>query len=386
MKQIKTILYILILISLVGCIKPYEPEFKEESVNKYVVEGGINSVPGLQQISISITSSVTNPHYIPVDGCRGEIIDELGNSFPLEAFGDGKYGCWMTENNLVIGRAYMLKVILPDGDIIESKYDRMPSGPEVDDIYYEVEDIPTNTPGSWVHGLQFYTNLRANETDSKYYRWRLIETWESHTQYPKEFYYDGEVGRIVPPDSSKMYCWTIRNIDEIFTLTTENFSSNEYEQFPLHFIPNTTAKLAIQYSLLVQQIALSQDAYTYWDQLRINSSQDGGLYNTQPIAIKGNMENINNPDKEVLGFFQAYSLTSRRIFVGGIGDLNNNYSDGCQESELGHGGFLNICPCDYPAYLLSDGETYSMTVISNECVDCTLRGGSTIKPDYWPTK
>lgn len=378
-------MFIIIMVLFYGCIKPYQPNFKNDSVNKYVVQGMISSEEGWQEIDVSRSSAMYDVQYIPVEGCSVEIIDDQEQKFELFEYEPGKYKIWMTEEYLVAGRAYRVYIQTSDGVIIESDYDYMPTGPEVNDIYYEIEDIVTNNPEESMYGIQFYINLDGNMDQSRHYRWRLTETWEYHAAYPREFYYDGQVRAVIPPDYSQIVCYNTRLIDEIFTLSTKNFNANAVQDFPLNYVKNTTSRLAILYCLLIEQIALSEEAYQYWEQLKQNTSETGGLYSTQPIAVKGNLHNISNPDEEVLGFFQSSWLTKKRIFVDPIPDLELVFSDRCSPFSLDF-GYQEISPRDYPVYLFTINGQPTTTRLNDECVFCTMQGGVTEKPDYWPRK
>jgi hypothetical protein len=149
-------------------------------------------------------------------------------------------------------------------------------------------------------------------------------------------------------------------------------------------VDNHTNRLLYGYSLLINQYALSEAAYSYWDQLRINSSEQGGLYEKQPLSIVGNLHNNTNPEQEVLGFFSASSVKSRRLFIGPVNDLRFDYIEFCSPAPLGRLGFLEIEPDEYPAYLMGDKTGPIPVVLSQYCVDCTTLGGITTKPYFWP--
>jgi len=368
-----------------GCIKPYTADFKKSSVSKYVVQGMVSSEPGWQEVEVSVSAPMNKVQFIPVDGCQLEILDDQNHKFTLNGYGEGKYRVWMDQEYLVPGRGYKVRVETPQGILLESTYDYMTTGPEVKDVFFRIEDKPTNVPGEVLQGIQFYSNLEGTWNQSRYYRWKLTETWEYHAAYPREFYYDGEIQEVSPPDYSQIVCYNTRSIDEIFTLNTQNFTENAVEDFPLHYVKNTSSRLAIMYSLLIQQMALSQDAYIYWDQLRQNTNEPGGLYSTQPLAIRGNLMNISQPDEEVLGFFQASKLSTLRLFVEPIPELELYFSDRCNPETLMF-GFLELSPRDYPAYLLTIDGVPQRVLLNDECVFCTLQGGVTEKPDYWPIK
>ncbi len=384
-RKIKNLFLTILIINLWACIKPYSPNLKETSTEKYVVQGTISNVEGWQKVNVSINSSVNKPQYIPIENCEVNIIDNEGNSFDLQQFGAGNYMVWMSSDELVIGRGYKVKVKTVEGTVLESDYDYMPTGPEVGNIYYKIEQHHIDYPEGWVKGIQFYTDMSAENSNSRFYRWKLTETYEYHSAYPLEFYYNGEVQQVSPPDSSEMICYRTDLVDEIFTLSTENFSSNSVFKYPFHYVENTSARLAVLYSLLIEQMALSRNAYTYWDQLKQNNEDQGGLYATQPLAIKGNIKNINSPEFEVLGFFQASFISEKRIFVEPKPEFELIFSDRCYPEQLMF-GFKEISPYDYPAYLLSVDGFPSSTLLNDECIFCTLRGGVTQKPDFWPNK
>lgn len=372
------------LLMLGGCIKEYHPRFNSESTQKYVVQGMLTNIEGWQEVNLSISSSLLNPEYIPLMDCQVEIRDDVNQKFTLEDSGNGTYRVWMSAEYLVPGRSYQLIVTTPNGQVLESAFDQMPKVPEVENIYFEVEDLPTNDPEEWLSGIQYYVDLNAGEDDSRFYRWQLTETWEYHSAYPIEYYYDGEVQHVFPPDYSQFYCWRTRVVDEIYTLSTQNLTENTYTKFPLHYVKNTTEKLSVYYSVLVKQIALSEKAYGYWDQLRINNTIGEGLYGSQPMVIEGNILNKSNPDIQVLGFFQASSVSSKRVFTAPIEGLELDYSDKCSPALL-RKGLREITPNMYPAYLMSSGDGQWLPILLNdECVLCTLRFGVTEKPDFWP--
>ncbi len=385
MKKRNITYYLILLMALSSCVKEYTPKITGADMNKYVVTGQVKTDQQTQTVNVSMTASIKEPKYIPVTGCDVSIYDNQNHRFVMVDMGNGDYTTMIDPKFLVTGQAFRVAVVTPDGDSLLSDYDTLQPGPPIDSLYYLRKDVESPVPGQSKVGIQFYINFQGTATDSHYYRWNVYETWEYHAEYPLEYYYDGTVHHVYPPDYSNFTCWRTRKIPEIFTLSTSNLSQNHYEGLPLQFVNNTTPKLANGYSMLLEQIALSKEAYTFWDRLRINSTQQGGLYEKQPISIIGNLHDANHPDREVLGFFSAESVRSKRIFIREVPGLVLNYVTPCHTFELRR-GFSMIPESYFPAPLMAGKNGPLPIMLSKDCVDCRLQGGTNVKPSFWPNK
>jgi len=385
MHRINVFFFLLLIVGLMisSCIKTYVPDILSKDENKYVINGAVTDIDGTQTVNISVTSPIDDPQYLPVPGCVVKISDDNGNEFQMEDMGDGDYKTFIDPAYLLSGVSFKLEVTTPAGDHIVSDFDQLSECPVVDSVYFKRKDLEGNEAGKYTLGIQFYIDLHGTENSSHFYRWEPIETWEYHAEYPLEWYYDGTVHHVTPPDYSRSVCWSTIKIPQVFTLSTDNLAENKYEMYPLHYVNNLTSRLGYGYSLLLNQYALSKAAYIYWDQLRINSDQQGGLYEKQPLAIKGNMHNLTNPDSDVLGFFGATSVKSKRIFIQNVPDLPLDFSNLCSPAGL-RKGLIEITPRDYPGYLMGDAERYYLVLLNPECVNCLVSGGTNVKPDFWP--
>jgi len=380
----KIYLFILLIFSS-SCIKQFTPVIDENVAAKFVVTGRVTDAEGWQEVNVSFSSPIEAPEYIPATGCQVKIKDDKGNTFSLEEELPGNYRVWMAKDYLVPGTSYKLEILTPNNEKIESTYDRMIQGPSLDSVYYVLKDIPTYEPSINIRGAQFCIDLNAEGLESRYFKWEILETWEYHAEHKKEFYYDGDWHEIIPPDSATKICWITRSVKNIYTVSTNNFTRNAYKQFPLQFVDGINSnRFEILYSILVTQFAVSEGAYSYWDQVRINSTEQGGLYEKQPLDIKGNLTNISNPQNEVLGYFYAATGSTRRFFYKDIKDLELNYLRPCVVSVLDpYGGWKDFDKIEYPVYYFYNEEG-KLRILSTECVDCRLSDGVTTKPDFWP--
>jgi hypothetical protein len=318
-----------------------------------------------------------------LSGCLARIADDQGNEFEMQETEPGTYTVWMGKESLQPGRAFQVMINTPSGEILSSDYDTLAECPPIDTVYYMLEEHLTPDPSVVYRGIQFYLDLDGNGFNSHYYKWDLIETWEYHAAHHKEFYYDGAFHQIYPPDSSTMFCWTTKTVNNIFTLSTQNLSENAYRQFPLHFVDGNSSKLGVLYSVMLQQYSLSEAAYNFWEQLKVNSYEQSGLYEKQPMDIKGNVRETSGSGREVLGIFYAASIRTKRIFVQNVEGLELDFTNFCSEESLGRFGWREFGPNDYPVYYFFPPGG-GLLILSDECVECELMGGSLIKPDFWP--
>ncbi|MBK9980907.1 MAG: DUF4249 domain-containing protein [Saprospiraceae bacterium] len=384
MRRIDIFLYMMWIVVLsTSCIKNFEPDILTSDAKKYVVTGQVAAGDSLQRVNVSLTSPINEPEYIPVPGCEVNIYDDKGHQFSLNDAGKGDYTVVIDPVFFAPGVSFKVEIKTPAGDMLVSDYDSLTQVPPIDSIYYQRKDIERSEPGDFLMGIQFYVDLKGTETSSRYFRWEEFETWEYHADYPLEWYYDGTVHHVFPPDFSRKVCWTTRKLPDIFTLSTNTLEANRYDLFPLHFVGNKSSRLAYGYSLLTKQYSLSEKGYNYWEQLRANSDPEGGLYEKQPLAVKGNMHNLTHPEFDVLGYFGATSVVSQRMFIKDVPDLPLDFDTYCNPLALRR-GLREIDPSDYPGYLLGTEFGYALVLLNPECINCLLLGGSNVKPSFWP--
>jgi hypothetical protein len=378
----RCLLFFMAFLFLAGCIEPYIPNLHGEAEDTYVISGEVTNHEGYQLVTISKAAPIDEPIHIPVTGGVVSIEDDQGHVFNLEEYSSGKYRAWIDQQYLHAGASYRLHILLANGEEILSDYDMMHDCPELDSVYYKRMDMISPVTGENVEALQFYADFHGSETDSRFYRWSALETWEHHSPWPIEYFWNGKMNVVNPPDYSLSVCWITEPFPQVYTLSTENMVSNGYKMLPINYADNSTTRLYIGYSLLVTQHALSQAAYDYWEQLRINNDHRGGLYEKQPLPVTGNLKNVSDPGKKVLGFFEASGTSEKRIFVDGIKDMGIYYDSICSPYPLGRMGWREYPPSSYPVYLVM--YQHIRLIVDPNCVYCRYYGGVLEKPEFWP--
>ena len=335
----------LLLLLLASCIKRYDPNITNLDAVKYVVTGGVYKGMPTQIVTITQTTPIATPKFEPVDGCVVTIIEGNGNTYLANCFWNGKYEAIIPENELVPGNKFKVDILVNGGTHIVSDFDQIQDCPEVDSVYYLRKDIPTSNPHFPTKGIQFYADFNSEGLPCRNYRFEAVETWEYTANFAPPFL---------------RTCWVTSPVRSVFTLTTTDQTQNIYKLYPLYFVDNySSQRLRYMYSMLFSQYSLSDAAYTYWEKMRLNFSDQGGLYENQPEQIEGNLHNLSDPTQKVLGFFSASTRKSKRIFVSHVPGLLIEYYD---------------CP-----------PVVWPEILNPECEDCMAKvGGTNIKPSFWP--
>jgi len=380
-RTIVIITIIAIILGFFSCIDFFHPNLGGDIQGKYVVDGKITDQEGLQTVFVSTTSNMDDPNFCGVAFCKVQIFDSKGNTFNFNESTNerGKYTTWIGKEFLKPGTSYQLKVTTSGGIEIISDFDKMPECPDVDSIYYERKDQPTTNTYKTLQGLQFYIDLKRQPTSGLYYKWEIEETWEHHAVYPITWFVHPDSGLIkrFPPDYSRFTCYTTDRLHDFFTLATDSSQIN-YNRQSLHYVDNQTQRLTYCYSILVSQYAISEPAFNFWTNLMKNSSTQGGLYSSQPIRIKGNFKSTTNPSIEILGYFGAYSVKTKRIFI-----VSTKEIDRCLPSCIPPG--VDKSAKKYFIEVYEDNSNkFKLLNVTNGCCECDYLSGTTAKPSFWP--
>lgn len=364
-----------------SCIVPFDAETDEE-YDLVSIEGSLIKGKEEHKITISRTTSLDEQKFKPITGCDISLIDNLENQYYYFENLDGTYSLKIDDDLLVFNRQYKIRIITPDGKRYESQSELLIRGAEVDSVYYRMEDKYDKITNKNLFGVQFYVDLKAADSLSSYYRWNLEETYEITSIAPISYYYTGDENQPIarPETSIEFYrCWKTAKVRELFLSNTINLLVNEKKQIPLSLVSTETDRLKIKYSLLVSQYALSEGAYNYWSKLRNETQSAGGLYTQQPGKPVSNITNIDDSNEIVLGYFWVSHSTSKRIFVPGISSIKiTGYNCELFEYDPSRPGRRT-----YPLYIYLDPNMGLEMTASNECFNCTFRGGKTSPPDFW---
>jgi len=239
--------------------------------------------------------------------------------------------------------------------------------------------------GANVADVSITLNTHDPSNNTRYYRWAYEETWEFHSFYDTNLGYAN--GQVYFRDPSQLtnVCYNTAASTDILLGTSAQLSSDQIEDAPITTIYDGSDELNARYSILVKQYALTKEAYDFWQLLRRNTSQVGGLFDSQPSQLIGNLHCVNNPMEPVIGFVSASTVTTQRIFIR-RSELRawNSTSEAlvCAPRIISDSVQYYLSDTSLaPAYFLSGG---ALAIAKKICVDCRRHGGTTTKPSYWP--
>ena len=376
---------ILVLILLCGsCVEPFEPVL-DESEEVMVISGMITDQPGLHSVTVSISSSYKLPVFQGLDFCTVAVENLDGDMVHYTNTGEGSYEANLPDSFLEVGDAARLQVITPDDRVYLSSYDTILSCPELDSVYWELGYQETPDPDFTRPGIQFYLDMTGKVSDSKNIIWQVDETWEYWASLIGN-YRMWSWGNTEEFRSNVIFkCWKRFPLDHVFIASTRSQSANEIRKLPLNFVSNDTDRLSVTYSINVKQQSLSTAAYDYWQRMNDQAVESGGLYEKQPASVIGNIYNVDDPEEVVLGSFYTTQLREQRIFVKN-NDLFDFYVPHIEcEFEPTSTLWSNREEIKFPVYIYNPGNFQPSSWGPEECFDCRIQGGDTIRPIYWET-
>lgn len=362
------------LLLLIGCVDPYQPP-AITAPNRYLVVDGLLTTD-TSRIQLSRTQNLgesTKPS--PELGATVRVEETGGAAYTLADKGQGLYA--LESARLVVGRTYRLTIRTKAGGTYQSAPITMKATPAIDSLTWAVENS----------GLQIFVNTHDPANRTRYYRWTYEDTYEFYTPYLSTL--DFVNGRVVQREPVN-HCWRTAPSTAIVIGSTARLSQDVLQRAPLLFIPGSSPKLNVKYSLLVQQYALSAEAYAYWLNLQKTTEQLGSLFDPLPAQVVGNLTCLTNPDEPVLGFVDASTVVQRRVFIDRPAALPRNLI------RTGYEGcFVDTIP--KPRQPLSAfvglGGGYALIQnlerdglylgVATPCADCRDRG-TVVKPSYWP--
>ena len=349
-------LHSLILLALIFCFSSCIEVIDFETVRsggQLVVDGRITAGPGPYTLKLGETASI-NRKTFPVEGAQVVLFDGQGQSEFYTEIGEGVYEL---PGNIIQGKAgesYFISITLSNGKVYQSDPEVLPAPAGIQTVMnYDLgieEEINSFGLELSKPVINVYVDVEfdSERTTNFFLRWDIEEVYNLNpTFFP--------CGLCQPPPTCYISQFP----------STQNFTL--FEGLNIQNSQLTNQKVATQiidftfnekHYFNSYMVSMSERNYTYWSQINQLTDNIGTIFDAPPAAVEGNIFNPENPEEQVLGYFEAVSIdTLRRAFSG---------------EDV---GLINRIDCTYAIWRNDYPE---------RCLDCTIIPNvSFIRPDYF---
>lgn len=382
MRALSTIYSLLLFIFLAaGCRDPFEPEIINQDLAILVVEGYVE-IDGISEITLSRTANVRDTSQINmVAGANVFLMRDSGNERWNFTEKQGEPGKYVVDESLNPNWEYVLHIWLPDGQRFRSKAMSPIITPEIEELGWLRDDA----------GVEIFVSTQGNN-EAQYFLWSFNEDWIFNAGVSSFLIFEEGGVRNRTEEERIDRCWDNTRQPRIVLQNSARFDGNTILERELVRIPNLSEKLQRRYSIEVIQRAIDQEAFDFWEILRKNSDDIGGIFSPMPSLISGNIELENgSSNQKVIGHVSMGRSASKRIYI-------DNADVFPWRVEIPEYEFCNLSTDTIPVSnapsrfrggteipareVLQDFLLIGYRGASRQCADCTLRG-SNVRPEFW---
>lgn len=366
--------------------------------NTLVVEGIINTGAGATAIRLSRTVKLTDTlSSTPELGAQVTVeSDASSNGSPVLALADSGAGKYTAMSpGFSAANNYRLRIVTSVGKTYLSDFVPVKNAPPIDSISFAVKP----------DGVYIFSSAHDPANNTRYYRWDYSETWIIHSAYSSIYEVvkspkDTIVNR---PSVDQIYaCWSNDASSTIILNSSAKLSQDIIALNQVAYVPSNSEKLGIEYSITLNQYALTGDAFNYWQNLKLNTEQLGSIFDAQPSQLQGNIHCMTDPSEPVRGYISAGTSSQKILFIGASSlpqywfrTIKLPYTDVCVLDSLyfkdpltGANDVLKLYQgysIPVEAIIMGRQEIVGYSASSPFCVDCRFRG-TTIRPSFWVDK
>lgn len=365
---------------LTACRQPYAPPAITQPNRYLVVDGFINTGANtVTTFNLNRTRNLGDSTVVGIPELNAQvfIIGSNGNTYLLtDTAGKGIYTS--SPLTLDITQQYHISITTAAGEQFSSTPVPCLSNPPIDSVYWQQ---PLD--------LGIYVGTHDPTDKVHYFRYDYSETWEHDAQLQAEYIVVN--GTIVTPDSADQTnrCWTTDTSTNILLASSAALTSDVITGFNVVTIPNSDPRVDIDYSILVRQYALTEDAYNYLQLIRTTTQNVGTLFDVQPTQLIGNIQCTSNTSEPVIGYISATNVQEQRILIveSSLHDWTHNYPGyNCDTMTIvvnyANPFAYNFSNPNWAPYYYSTDTT--LVLVSSVCLNCTLFGGTTTRPSFMP--
>lgn len=378
-----------VILAAAGCIYPFDPVV-EGTDGRLVVEGDIH-VGSVSDFSFSRVYPIGDEEItLSAPVVRGYIEGEDGtrvDSAPKPVDGSGigqEYGSYSLRfdtTDLTSGQKYRLHFEeQSSGAVYESDWIEVCPAPVIDDLSYILDEGREEMNVA----LSMHCNGRSH------FRWHYDEEWEYHARDWARHYFDPVSGTVkeYPDGENTYYCWSSFKSPQIKIFSTADQVDDRFVDLEFHRIHRSEQRIQVLYHITVYLEALDEEAYKYWNNIQVNSQNQGTIFSPTPSQMQGNIRCLSDPAVQVIGYISAAEQAVADMYYDNLVEkfYRDPYTSPIIKEEVEPFNFYEYYRRGYALYYIVEdiGSPTVYVWTLDSCVDCRKSGGTKTKPSHWP--
>lgn len=313
----KNILYIIGLCFLtISCQEVYNVDDLDADKTIPVIQGMITNGDEPTTIKVAYAQTFGETVNRAINDAEVVIFDNQGNKAKLVGDAYGVYQVSKADFPSVPGRIYSVSVKLKTGDLFISDSVAMPMPPVLDSIYGRPSTnnklIP-NTDGEeklvQYPALELMCALSTSDKDRMYNRFvvkaisQKLSSRVSSQRNPFPYnIYDWTSSSLLETDANQVASNMVNGMQVV---NSKHIGYLNYETIAK--TDTTTDIVSYGWIVTAYVYRTSAQAFDYYSKIEKQLSAQNHFFDPVPSQITGNFKCVNNPEKLVLGFFEANS-------------------------------------------------------------------------------
>lgn len=309
------------MLAILGCVDPYPVESLDFE-DRLVVQATLTDEDKQHQIFLSRTIALDQQGSRPESGAQVQV--RAGAA--IYSFYETHPGVYQSHESFAAlpDTEYQL-MISAGGKTYLSDQETLPTPSPIEDVNAE---LITDEDGNESAGI-FVNSYNPGGT-SRNYRYEYEETykivapsWRDKVLVPAS---DNSCAvNLEDNNPSGRVCYITNASNDIIQYSTSNLSEDRVDHYMIRDIAQNNYIISHRYSILVRQYVQSNEAYAYYEALNTFSGQESVFTGAQPGFFQGNMSSTDDPDEQVIGFFEVAAVSEKRLFF--------NYADIFSEGQ-----------------------------------------------------
>ncbi|MES2794384.1 MAG: DUF4249 domain-containing protein [Bacteroidota bacterium] len=306
------------IFSIIACVDPFEIEYKIDTA-VVIIEAVLSDEEGNQFVLLKESRNSPSGKSTlikPIQKAKVEIIvDQTTKIVYPEVKTDP--GSYLAPNGFKAepNKTYQLAVTLETGEIFTSKIEKLIKGSEIKKVYQQLEIKGKAGDKNYKVNHKIFLDTQDIPNTNNYYlwEWQLYEAQDvCLTCEAGERYYPapilGCIKDLPPALRGVIYdyecyggCWEILHSTKINIMSDEFSKGNVIAARAIADVP--IYRLNRGALLEVKQQSINEETYQYYKILSEQSDRSGGLADTPPVSLIGNISSKNN--QIVAGYFRV---------------------------------------------------------------------------------